>query len=108
MTKDTQPISIRRRDLIIAGAAAAAGFLVGKHSKQLEGLFDEKPLYSPETGHTVRLPFLEFFNQYGLEVLGHPISEATLGNRKQYSFTPLGCNTFTPLFSQFVVWLDIS
>lgn len=84
MTKDTQPMSINRRDLIIAGAAVAAGFLIGKHNKQLEGLFDEKPLYSPETGHMVRPPFLEFFNQYGLEILGHPISEATPGNGKQY------------------------
>lgn len=39
------------------------------------GPVEEENRYFPETGHYVSGPFLEFFEKYGLDVLGYPISE---------------------------------
>ncbi len=40
----------------------------------------------PETGKTVRGPFLEFFNKYGLDVCGYPITEQFEENGRQTQF----------------------
>lgn len=83
MTKERRP-ALNRRTFIVAGAGAAVGFLVGRYSEAAGELRKEPRLYFPETGHSIKPPFLDFFRKYGLEVTGYPISEPTPEGGKQY------------------------
>ncbi len=65
---------------LIAGLMSLALLLMlGPRSLRAQ----EPVLYFPETGHTVRGAFLDFFNQHGgLRVFGYPITEEFSFNGK--------------------------
>jgi len=48
-----------------------------------EFFVSERGRYFPETGHYINGPFLEFYQKYGEEVLGQPITEVTPDGRTQ-------------------------
>ncbi len=54
-------------------------------------------IYFPETDKTVRPPFLEFFNHYGLDICGYPITETMIesGVPSQY-FQRLALEEYEP------------